>query len=410
MPKAWGENPRAVTLTARSASPFYSLRDPDGDGLTSLPGYMSGMAMMESRKLTTAYAPADGVETLQQFVDQLPAPYNDWGSTSGDPGVEGLSAVINDWAGGAPDTAGKRVFVCGGGHSGSANNGVYTYTFAGDTAPGGWALEPNTLSLITDVPRDSGTAYEYYNDGLPASRHTYDGMAYDPVNGRVVTMGGAPWRLGIGTVFRGYYDRATDSWTSPVDYSGALVPNLCLDENTGKFLFYGRASNSIYLHRPDGTKKTLSISTQTPNNSSEYHVLVEDTSRNKVYMIGDGVNKRFDVDWTAETITEPGVFFPSGATRILDRRAPYCFYDAYEDCFWLYGTFPGDTEGDWLSVFQMDAVSLHIQEFTITGDIPTTHSGNQGQYKRAVFIPQWGALGIITHHNEAPHIVRLRTV
>ncbi|NND65357.1 MAG: hypothetical protein HKM24_05265, partial [Gammaproteobacteria bacterium] len=45
-------------------------------------------------------------------------------------GVEGQSAIMNDWVGGGFDTLRNRLFIMGGGHDGYAGNEVYVFDVA----------------------------------------------------------------------------------------------------------------------------------------------------------------------------------------------------------------------------------------------------------------------------------------
>jgi hypothetical protein len=112
---------------------------------------------------------------------------------------EGCSAVINDWSGGAQDASRNRLIVWGGGHGGYFGNELY-------------ALDLNLLKMVrlndpSDVAGyDFGDCYapDAYPDGRPASRHTYDGLAYIAHADKMYAFSGAKAPCGY---------QGSDTWT-----------------------------------------------------------------------------------------------------------------------------------------------------------------------------------------------------
>ena len=86
-------------------------------------------------------------------------------------GVEGCSAVTEDWSGGAYDTRRDRLVITGGGHNGYYGNELYgldvaTATMARLTEPG---LPPGPYDSCEEA---------IAGGSQPNSRHTYDGVEY----------------------------------------------------------------------------------------------------------------------------------------------------------------------------------------------------------------------------------------
>ena len=89
------------------------------------PSYISSMSDYGIRALTGTYAPTNGNETMRSVK---PA---DWLTDDN---------IIAPWSGGPYAISGTKLFVHGGGHGDSANNGMYVYDFSGTSAPTGWTL------------------------------------------------------------------------------------------------------------------------------------------------------------------------------------------------------------------------------------------------------------------------------
>jgi len=142
-----------------------------------------------------------------------------------DPGVEKWNGVTDAWNGMAIDPAGSRLWLKGGGHSASGNNGIYRF----DALKMAWAIEDlpsptapwstayigsrnggsftfcaesdaaakakialGTLQAINDVFYD-----ELFWDGKPTSRHTYSSMVYVPETNELVMVCRRLWRYSL---------------------------------------------------------------------------------------------------------------------------------------------------------------------------------------------------------------------
>ena len=135
------------------------------------PGYISSLADFEVALLDGGRAPANGMLSMSDITP------NEW--RNNDPGSLDLRAVIIAWNGGAKGT-GSRLFVHGGGHTDSANNGLYIFDYSGGSQPTGWTT-PLQISSVSAVRANGAT----YSDGLPTAVHTYDGMVYASHNEHV---------------------------------------------------------------------------------------------------------------------------------------------------------------------------------------------------------------------------------
>src|SRR5262245_57280132 len=135
------------------------------------------------------------------------------------PGAEGVSAVIDDWTGGAYDTVNDRLIAWGGGHSGYAGNEIYVFEL--DTLKWKrWNAPSSNVSCNFSVNE--------YPDGRPCAMHTYDYVDFHPGSQSFVLLGGAsPYpQGGGGAPVAHMYSFADSTWrrgaTRPTDHDATL--------------------------------------------------------------------------------------------------------------------------------------------------------------------------------------------
>jgi hypothetical protein len=189
-----------------------------------------------------------------------------------DYGTSGWAGVTDAWNGFAIDTAGSRVWLKGGGHANSSNNGIYRF----DALRMQWAIE----SLPSD-PTSWSTAYktsgmyarnpeseakfntavaagtlkpindwqfdELPDDRKPTSRHMYSAMVYVPETNELVFNYIRLWRYSIGDKRWTYKRLIRDQTTPYMDQEGMIS---VYDENTKELL--ASSSGSLGLRRATG--------------------------------------------------------------------------------------------------------------------------------------------------------------
>jgi len=94
--------------------------------------------------------------------------------------VSGVKSVISAWSGGIYDTGRDRLVVWGGGATTYAGNELY-----------GFRLDDLTWERITEPTADPALGKQINNDGTPACRGTYNGLAYVAHADRMFATGGA---------------------------------------------------------------------------------------------------------------------------------------------------------------------------------------------------------------------------
>jgi hypothetical protein len=92
--------------------------------------------------------------------------------------------VMEAWSGGTFDTGHNRLLVWGGGHSDYGGNEVYAFNISTLSWTRLWGPS-------ADIPPMPSSCSSTYSDGNPCSRHTYDGIAYLPVQDRMWIISGS---------------------------------------------------------------------------------------------------------------------------------------------------------------------------------------------------------------------------
>jgi len=87
-------------------------------------------------------------------------------------GIEGQTAVMSAWSGGAYDSKRDRLIVWGGGHGAYAGNELYAF----DLNRLRWSRLTEPSTAVGGEERSG-----YYPDGAPRSRHTYGYVEYLPM-------------------------------------------------------------------------------------------------------------------------------------------------------------------------------------------------------------------------------------
>jgi hypothetical protein len=151
--------------------------------------------------------------------------------------VEGCSAITGSWSGGAFDTSRNRLLLWGGGHTAYAGNEVY-------------ALNVDTLTLtrLNDPSTPIRTGCNnggVYADGKPVSRHTYNHLAYLPVQDSMFAWGGSMYQCGAITDDAWLLSFPGLSWTKKSSTGGPI------GNHFGVSTVYDPNSGLVYAH--DGT-------------------------------------------------------------------------------------------------------------------------------------------------------------
>ena len=358
----------------------------------SVPAYIETMSPFEIRALDGQYAPTNGNVSMDSVTPQ------EW--LNNDPSVLGLNGVLAAWSGGAKST-GTQLFVHGGGHADSANNGLYIYDFSGAANPTGWQ-SPLVISSISDVRADNAE----YADGRPNSVHTYDGIVHASHNDHVYRFGGSPYISGGFTNSAFKYNVATGKWTRLADFPGwESAAKTIYDPVTGKLFVTMTGVFRGYFFRTD--TDTWSAEKGYGGNGFPFDSMAAwDSRRNRAIIVGEGETSTVAIDFVNETVTVTS-FNPSGATEIYGQSGVSAAYDPVRDVYWIFGGGIGSP--GWNAVYQLRAGGSPWQttRHAFTGSNVPLSKGLIGSWGRFAIMPQWGAIGFTAHESSPAFVLKL---
>ena len=356
-----------------------------------VPEYIESMSAFEVRALDGAYAPSNGNVSIESVT---PAEWR-----NNDPSNIGLRGIVVAWSGGGKNL-GSRMFVHGGGHADSANNGMYIYDYSGTSAPTGWQLP--AISSVSDVRSNVAT----YADGGPNSVHTYDGVVYASHNNHVYRFGGSRYISGSFVDWAFKYNVNSGEWSRLPDYPGGdSGAKTIYDPATGKIFVTVTNSTTGYFFRTDN--ETWSPSKSLNGNSFPWDSMAAwDSSRNRAIVVGDGETSIVNVDFANETVSVQS-FSPSGDTDIYSRNGISAVYDPIRDVFWLFGGNGGSP--GYSSIYQLraDGGPWTTTRINLTGASISLGKDLQGSWGRYVFMPQWAAIGLVANTNSPAYVIRV---
>jgi hypothetical protein len=317
-----------------------------------------------------------------------------------DPSVLGLNGVLAAWSGGAKGI-GTKLFVHGGGHTDSANNGMYTFDFTGATTPTGWQT-PLVISDVSAVRAQIDT----YTDGKPNSVHTYDGIAYASHNNHVYRFGGSRYSSGNLTDAAFKYNVANGQWTELADYPGAQsAAKTIYDPVTGNIFVTMTGVFQGYFYRT--SNDTWSGQVSYGGNGFPFDSMAAwDSRRNRAIIVGEGETSIVNVDFANETVSVES-FSPSGDTDMFSRSGISAVYDPVRDVYWLFGG-PGGSPG-WSNIYEMSAAGSPwtTRRIPLTGASIPTSRGMIGSWGRFILMPQWAAIGLVASETSPALVIRL---
>lgn len=360
-----------------------------GDTTTTAPAYIQELSDYQVRNLSGSYAPSNGTSDIESITP------SEW--LTNDPGG-GLGGIITAWSGGFKAERGTKLYVYGGGHNDSANNGVYVFDYSGNTQPTGWTLP--SISAVADVV----SASNVYADGRGTSVHNYDGTVYADHNETLYRFNGAHYNPSGGFQSGAVkYDINADTWTEVASYPGTVNTVGCIYDRVSEKILVGMGGQfqAAFFDTSDDTFSAIKSTGAFfgGNVCGAY-----DSSRSRGVLVGNGENRLVTLDWSAETVTL-STLSASGSTSILSDDGISCFYDDVRDSYWIFGG-PTGSNG-WSNLYEMDASSFNITSTSLTGDTITQISGMIGSFGRFVFLSDWRAIGIIADIDTPASVIKL---
>jgi hypothetical protein len=401
--------PPSVSISGGSSATTTCSPAPTSPPAADLPQYMSGMSAFEVRDLTTV---SGGKTTMFATLPQ------EW-QVTGQP--NGADMVFSAWSGGAADNNGLRLFVHGGGHFDSSNNGLYVYDFNGSSAPVGWKLAPNSLSALSAVVQSA----HVYSDGKPCAVHSYDGLWYDPNLNRFYRFGGSgfgPGGGGISAAF--YYSFATSSWVPFISDSRigtTLGSSLVGAPNGSKVLYLASTKSPLFVSTSSGAAAAAAGATaygDAMSGSEESgFATAMDTTRSNVstgvcryvsfYHDNSGARAKIvTVNWPGSTFTVASQALTGTYAGELNASGPCVAYDAKRDSFWVFANSNDTSDGQISSLYEVSATSFAVSKSTLSRPIQTL-TNNRGGFNRHIWFPNWRIIGTVHAHNQPMSLIKL---
>ena len=259
-------------------------------------------------------------------------------------GVVGCAALVTAWGGGTWDASHRKFLLWGGGHNDYWGNEVYGF----DLRQGQW-------ERLTD-PSPGPFDRDPLDDGNPASRHTYGGLAYISHADRFFGHGGSRAKDGAGTNLTWVFDVATRLWHNQAPtLAGPGGYSLTSSYDPATKLVFTRTPKNLQVYDYDQNSWTLLQGFGFKPLWPRYEVSGDksstvDTRRGLFWSVGSGDVLVWDIGGKA-LVTEswrtsgggaysnggrllpsyPEQLFESGGGDIFDAAAPGFDYDSKMD-------------------------------------------------------------------------------
>ena len=349
--------------------------------LATGPEYIASMSPYQVRALSGSYAPTNGTSTLQAV---MPSQWN------------GNTDIVRPWSGGAKSTTGTKMYVHGGGHADSSNNGLYSFDFAGTTRPTGWAVEnAGQTGVSTDIAVGA--------TGAPISVHTYDGMV--DMGSALYRLGGSPYPNGGFATQMFRYDKASSVWTRLPNWTsggGWFAGSAIANPAAGKILAMERwvyyQTYAFYRVATNNWSAMQSVGAQWISDGATAWNPVTNTGLMVGSSNGYGATTAFSlgIDWAAETITQTQRSLPAvgGGSAIV--------WDATRQRYWVWGS-----SGNYGTMYEIDPSNWTVSTHALTGDALAPEEPYRGTFGRHVFMESWRAIGSVVSRTGAAFVIRL---
>jgi hypothetical protein len=305
-------------------------------------------------------------------------------------GIEGCTAITEDWSGGALDTLRNRLLIWGGGHTGYAGNEVYALDLD--------ALTMTRLNNPSTPIQDGCTNNGTYADGRPASRHSYNQLAYLPIQDAMFAWGGSMWQCGNIVRDTWFFNLANDvfSWTKKNDTngpSGNYARAIAYDPNTS--LVYARDEYDLYSYNPATDVWTRRSSASVYVNDDKTAVI--DPVRRKYFLHGNNDATLYWYDISSPTAS---VQIQSGQTTgcsgFIGQYRSGMEYDPVQDR--IVGWNGGNT------IYILNPDTLTCTTVSHSGGPSALANGTWGRFR---YVPSLNLYAVCNSVNEDCYTLRL---
>jgi hypothetical protein len=289
-----------------------------------------------------------------------------------------VANVVDAWGGIAVSQTGD-VYFFGGGHADYAGNEIYKLAL-NQASP--------AYSRLNDPTATVRTNENYYADGKPTARHTYQALCVR--DDELVCVGGASlWGTGsVDPQYTDVFDLTDLTWTTQVATGGQWPA--CIDRATG--VIYAVQKNTFYFRfaslSTGNSWSTLGNGAVDP--WSAFSASCFDSARSRIYSIGN--TDSIDVHYWEVGTGAANPTLTGAAVAQFDNASGYngVDYGDVNDCILLKAA-TGAT------VHKLNCDTLECTTYSTTGDTPgDATNGVNGRFKYVpdlkgfIYVPSWG--------------------
>ncbi|MCF6210132.1 MAG: hypothetical protein L3K24_05575 [Gammaproteobacteria bacterium] len=287
--------------------------------------------------------------------------------------------VMGSWSGGVYDSRRERLVVWGGGHLNYDGNELYAFDFESFS----WAF------VTQKTPKEQRVkSVDIYEDGLPSSRHTYNGLQYIPTIDRFFSSGGSVWGSGGCLGGTWLYDFAAvpaeSGWQNIEDDRGGCAMTSAYDPVTGHIWYTSKGNmyefDPLNLGAPWTKRRSNNVQ------SDMYMTTAIDPDRRKLVMLGgtkwgDKTPKTAIYDISNPEAVTGGIATTSGATEIEDSDAAGFEFDPVSDRFVAW------KGGEQVYTLASDTLEWSRMAPAVTNLIAPSLPDENGTYGRFRYVP-----------------------
>jgi hypothetical protein len=292
--------------------------------------------------------------------------------------------LMRAWSGAAYDTKRDRLIVWGGGHGDYGGNEIYAFDVKSLSWARLWGPSP-------DIPPIGRPCSEVFQDGNPASRHTYGGLQYLPNVDRFWNSGGSLW-CGSGGASGGTwtFDFTGLRWERKANYPGlAELEHVSAYDPVSGHVFFANVAAPFFEYDPvkDSWQRRGDQGIGHDKNAAI------DPKRQKLVVVGGGEAFVYDLrSFSRKTGT-------TGETSIIHARYPGLVYDPVSDRIigWNGGA----------DIYVLDLDTMAWTKRVSPGLVVPTAATPTGTFGRWQYIPSKNAFIGVNSIDESVYIYRL---
>ena len=320
-------------------------------------------------------------------------------------GFTGHSSVLSAWTSGDYDKVGRRFIIAAtGGHGDYAGNEAYSFSTATFT----WSRlnNPSTAYSSLGTPACDSTCWtakDPYADSTPASRHTYDGLAFIPTKNALWFFGGVIWSpAGESSIHAYWLNLSNNTYTQKSNYTQQSGAQAVWDPVTQKVI--GRR-NALYFTYDPETDTYTTISATDPGIGNGSAMVLDPVGR-KLYRVGMWETKSGHKVATYNLATASTSQSETYIATSGDVEIEYQFnqgggaglaWDPISRLIVAFGFTADKTKGQ---IYTLNPnTGVWTKRTASTGTLPPAPPV-QGMWKKFFYVPEYDVFIAITHTTE----------